>query len=97
MLKNIDEVNSILLEECCLKCLELYNSLFGQEFKYEELFFLGGLDALNPSDEGKVNELRDISFELQCCSIVEDETEEDKIEKKETLEELKSKLEKFTV
>ena len=96
-MKNIDEINSMLLEECCLKCLELYNSLFGQDFEYEELFFLGGLDALNPSDEGKVNELRDISFELQRCSIIEDENEEDKIEKKGVLEELKIKLEGFSL
>jgi len=97
-LKSIDEVNNELLEECCHRCLELYNSLFGREFEYEDLFLLAGLEAVNPAQKENVEELHDISSELFKCSIMlEDESEEEKIVQKKMLEDIKHHLDEFCV
>ena len=96
-MKNIDEINCALLEECCHKCLDVYNRIFGRTFDYDELFFLSELKVPKGSEQ-LFNEMNDISFELQkACIVIEDESEEEKIEQKNILENIKQRLSEITV
>lgn len=91
----IAEMNSELLRECNEKCLKSYNLIFKREFEYEDLHLLGAFETPVPESQDTLEELREISTELYEHSILEGETEQDKIEKNRRMEEIKQQLDKL--
>ena len=95
-MNNIDEINNELLEECCRMCVDLYNELLGENFEYDEVFYLKGLRAQSASLQEKVDEVRKLVMELELCGIFdEDEADEVKFARKNELEKFKYRLSHF--
>ena len=94
-MNRIDEMNSELLRECNEKCLKSYNLIFKREFEYEDLHLLGAFETTDSENQDKLEELREISRELYEHSILEGETEQDKIEKNRRMKDIRQQLDKL--
>ena len=97
-MKNIEDVINELLEDCCQKCVQLYNELLEEQIVYEDLFYMRGVAAKNSSDQVKVEELWEIVKEIEkYCFFTEEEAYEEKVAQKEQLENIKQRLGNFSV